>query len=210
MGELTLVLDASTYDGSVALLRHNAVVGERSVAMRGEREERLMPAVADVLAAARVSPSEITRVVCGGGPGSFTSLRIAGAIAKGIATAARVPLHDVSSLALAAVEAGQGRWVLSLDALRGESFVAACVWDGAALAWLHEAEIVPSAEIQGLASRLDATVIPARPHARAALLLLESVVASGPVDLASWEPSYGRRAEAQVRWEAAHGRPLQS
>jgi tRNA threonylcarbamoyladenosine biosynthesis protein TsaB len=39
--------------------------------------------------------------------------------------------------------------------------------------------------------------------------LLESLLASGPVDLASWEPSYGRLAEAQVRWEAAHGRPLQ-
>jgi tRNA threonylcarbamoyladenosine biosynthesis protein TsaB len=31
---------------------------------------------------------------------------------------------------------------------------------------------------------------------------------SGPVDLAGWEPDYGRLAEAQVRWEAVHGRPL--
>ena len=31
-----------------------------------------------------------------------------------------------------------------------------------------------------------------------------------PVDLASWEPAYGRLAEAQVKWEAAHGRPLQT
>ena len=30
----------------------------------------------------------------------------------------------------------------------------------------------------------------------------------GPVDLALWEPEYGRLAEAQVRWEAEHGRPL--
>ena len=28
------------------------------------------------------------------------------------------------------------------------------------------------------------------------------------VDLDAWEPSYGRLAEAQVKWEAAHGRPL--
>jgi tRNA threonylcarbamoyladenosine biosynthesis protein TsaB len=27
-------------------------------------------------------------------------------------------------------------------------------------------------------------------------------------DLANWEPSYGRPAEAQVRWEATHGRTL--
>ena len=29
-----------------------------------------------------------------------------------------------------------------------------------------------------------------------------------PVELASWEPDYGRLAEAQVKWEAAHGRAL--
>jgi len=29
------------------------------------------------------------------------------------------------------------------------------------------------------------------------------------VDLATWEPSYGRVAEAQARWEREHGRPLE-
>jgi hypothetical protein len=27
-------------------------------------------------------------------------------------------------------------------------------------------------------------------------------------DVTSWEPEYGRPAEAQARWETAHGRPL--
>jgi len=30
------------------------------------------------------------------------------------------------------------------------------------------------------------------------------------VDVSAWEPAYGRLAEAQVRWEAAHGVPLPS
>lgn len=39
---------------------------------------------------------------------------------------------------------------------------------------------------------------------------LHMLLSSAPaVDLASWEPSYGRLAEAQVKWEATHGRPLQ-
>jgi hypothetical protein len=50
--------------------------------------------------------------------------------------------------------------------------------------------------------------IDAHPHARGVAPLLPSIVESGPVNLASWEPDYGRLAEAQVRWEAAHGRPL--
>ena len=43
----------------------------------------------------------------------------------------------------------------------------------------------------------------AQPHARSAMRVEATVV-----DLASWEPAYGRLAEAQVKWEASHGRPL--
>jgi tRNA threonylcarbamoyladenosine biosynthesis protein TsaB len=38
--------------------------------------------------------------------------------------------------------------------------------------------------------------------------MLADIVETGPVDRARWEPAYGRLAEAQVKWEAAHGRPL--
>ena len=85
-----------------------------------------MPAVAELLAEQDIVPGEIDRVVCGAGPGSFTSLRIAGAIAKGIALAAVCPLVPISSLALLVasrepVEAG--RYLAVLDALRGEHYV---------------------------------------------------------------------------------------
>ena len=49
----------------------------------------------------------------------------------------------------------------------------------------------------------------AAPDATAALRVLAAHgVAAGPVSLDAWEPAYGRVAEAQARWEAAHGRPL--
>jgi hypothetical protein len=38
--------------------------------------------------------------------------------------------------------------------------------------------------------------------------LQPSVGSIESVDIASWEPEYGRLAEAQVRWERAHGMPL--
>jgi len=46
------------------------------------------------------------------------------------------------------------------------------------------------------------------PHARGAARFVDALVAGGPVELESWEPDYGRLAEAQVKWEAAHGRAL--
>ena len=122
---VTLAIDAATYHGSVAVLRGAVVAAEREVAMRGEREERLMPAVAEALTAAGAGVGEVGRVVCGGGPGSFTSLRIAAAIAKGIAAARGVPLYEVPSLAL--IVAGHplpmGRYLAVLDAMREEAYV---------------------------------------------------------------------------------------
>jgi len=38
--------------------------------------------------------------------------------------------------------------------------------------------------------------------------LLNQIIDAGPIAIETWEPDYGRLAEAQVRWEAAHGRPL--
>jgi tRNA threonylcarbamoyladenosine biosynthesis protein TsaB len=38
--------------------------------------------------------------------------------------------------------------------------------------------------------------------------MMATLLDRGPVDIDTWEPQYGRLAEAQVKWEAAHGRPL--
>ena len=43
---------------------------------------------------------------------------------------------------------------------------------------------------------------------RGAAVLLDDILTHGRVSLDTWEPDYGRLAEAQVKWEAAHGRRL--
>jgi len=204
---ITLALDASTYAGTVAVARDGRCVSERSVAMRGKDEERLMPAVAAALVDAVAMPADVRRIVCGGGPGSFTSLRIAASIAKGMATGLDVPLLSVSSLALAAVEAGTGRWIVTIDALRGDAFAAGFSWDGVRLEVLREPALVSAPVVAEIAAALGALHVHGSPHARAAVALLASEAVE-VVDRALWEPAYGRLAEAQVRWEAAQGRPL--
>jgi len=215
---ITLALEASTYTGSVAVIRDGVVVAERESAMRGVHEERLMPAVADTLADAGVTPNAIDRVVCGEGPGSFTSLRIAGAIAKGLALSANAPLHTVSSLLL--IVAGSepspapGRYVAVLDAMRGDVF--ACVFSvtDRAIAAESPTTMFPRAALAEFAREHAARPVgPAEtsivaPHARGVAKLGGLLPWPAPVDLATWEPNYGRLAEAQVKWEAAHGRAL--
>lgn len=213
-----LVLDASTYVGTVAVLRDGAVVASAEAAMRGEREERLMPAVAATLAAAGVSPASVERIVCGSGPGSFTSLRIAASIAKGMAYAHDASLCAVSSLTLmvAALEPlpAEGHYLAVLDALRGEAYVQLVAVGAAGVSAVGEPRIVALGDVDAVAGEAGATTvgagrsIEAAPHARGAARLLPPLDGLPPVDLATWEPAYGRLAEAQVRWEAAHGRPL--
>lgn len=225
---ITLVLEAATYAGSVALLDDGRLVAERAVTMRGREREALMPAVAEVLDEYGVSADRLGRIVCGAGPGSFTSLRIAAGIAKGLALAAGAPLVPISSLALLVASRrspAPGRYLAAIDALRGEHYVALyevgsdgsivprggpSLVANAALgdeAQHHEARLVEAGGGGGGAA-MPADAITAVPLASGAARLTSLIESTPPADLASWEPSYGRLAEAQVKWEAAHGRPL--
>lgn len=218
---LTLALDAATYGGSVAVVAGGRLLAECEVAMRGEREERLMPAVAAALDAAGATVEELVRVVCGSGPGSFTSLRIAGSIAKGIATVRGIPLLAVSSLALivAGSDAARepGRYLAVLDAMRGEAYVAPMlVHAGGEVEEQGPPAVVPRDAVARMARDAGALAIGpaeslrASPRARGVLRLAGSIARDEPVPLDAWEPSYGRLAEAQVLWERRHGRPLAS
>jgi tRNA threonylcarbamoyladenosine biosynthesis protein TsaB len=217
---ITLALDASTYRGSVAILDQSRLLVETTVAMRGKDSELLMPAIDRVLRDAGTTYEGLGRVVCGGGPGSFTSLRIAASLAKGIAVARGLPLYSVSSLALIVAgnvsdgPRGTRRYLAAQDAMRGESYVAEFEHEAGAVRQVGDLRLMDSHAVQEHAERTNARAVGPElpdqwvPHARGLALLIDAVLATDPVPLPDWEPVYGRLAEAQVKWEAAHGRPL--
>ncbi len=219
---LTLALDGSTYAGSVAVIIDGAVIAERTLddapkPGRGGRDELFLPMVAGCLADAGVEIRNLARVVCGEGPGSFTSLRVAASIAKGISVGTGVPLFAVSSLTLivAGRPAGPGIWLAALNAMRGEVFVAPfeVAADGR-ISQTGKLSLVPEAALAAEGVKIGGPVVGPgldagwAPHARGVAHVLSDILSAGPCDLDTWEPAYGRPAEAQVRWEAAHGRRL--
>jgi tRNA threonylcarbamoyladenosine biosynthesis protein TsaB len=219
---ITLAVDASTYEGDVALLDDGRVLAEQAAAMKGRESEQLMPAVAAVLQRAGLDLGAVERIVCGAGPGSFTSLRIAGGIAKGIASGLCLPLFAAPSLALvvAGAEPRAGRYLGALDALRGEFYVALYdVDETGCIDEVEPARIVATSDVGNVASEHRAQIVStpptvfergahSRPRARGVARIESLLARRGQVDVRSWEPSYGRLAEAQVKWESAHGRPL--
>lgn len=224
MTDYTLALEGSTYAGSVALLRGKSVIAERTLPASGTpsrdgREERVLPSVVECLDDARVRVNEIARVICGAGPGSFTSLRVAGSVAKGIAVGVGCPMYAVSSLLLSVASASSrledGLYLSVLPAMREEWFamLVEC-GNGDSIAHRGDIAIFGGSELAQAAAADGAVLlgpgqtVDTTPHASGVARLLDQIVSTGPVAIETWEPDYGRLAEAQVRWELAHGKAL--
>jgi tRNA threonylcarbamoyladenosine biosynthesis protein TsaB len=216
-----LVLESATDAGSVAVITEGNVVASLEFGARdpvtGARTEMLGRAVQQVLRDAGIAAHDLAGIVCDAGPGSFTSLRCAAAIAMGIAAAVDVSLYAVSSLELLARSAGPlapGAYVAILDAGRGEWFAADVEANVDATLSISAMRLVSDVALRAHVAGLDARVIgrgeaiDALPRASAVVGILDRLLAAGPVAVDAWEPDYGRLAEAQVRWEAQHGRPL--
>jgi tRNA threonylcarbamoyladenosine biosynthesis protein TsaB len=121
-----LAIETSTPLGSVAVGDGQQVLAEIVLGVQSRHSEALLPAIDFVLANAQVTKLQLTAVIVGGGPGSFTGLRIAGATAKALSKSLEIPLYAYSGLAaLAAGSATGDKQICALfDARRGEVYSA--------------------------------------------------------------------------------------
>ena len=113
---LILAFDTATDLATSALVADGVTLGERTT-----RPQSLLADVDALLEAAGVVPSDLTAIVVGTGPGSFTGTRIGLAVARGLALSLDLPVAGVSTLA--ALAAGVEGAFPVVDARRGEVFV---------------------------------------------------------------------------------------
>jgi tRNA threonylcarbamoyladenosine biosynthesis protein TsaB len=229
-----LALETATDRASVAVGRTAADAVEESLTGARRHAGALLPMIQAALRRRGIGLDAITGLIVSDGPGSFTGLRVGATTAKALASARGLPLRTAPSLlARAAGVAGRpASLVLAVsDALRGEVYAGAFrlgersvvteleprVWRPDSLAALGLGPDVlvgevPAAAREVLERATGLTMITppeGAPRARALIALagLESG-AREVSDVSEWEPFYGRPAEAQARWEIAHGRPL--
>jgi tRNA threonylcarbamoyladenosine biosynthesis protein TsaB len=121
-----LALDSSSLSASCALTRDDVLEAEGYLNCGLTHSQTLMPMLADMLARARVTVSEIDLFAAAVGPGSFTGLRIGIAAVKGMAFAAGRLCAAVSTLeGLAhAVSLHEGTICPVLDARVGQVYAA--------------------------------------------------------------------------------------
>ncbi|HKP49075.1 MAG TPA: tRNA (adenosine(37)-N6)-threonylcarbamoyltransferase complex dimerization subunit type 1 TsaB [Gemmatimonadales bacterium] len=213
-----IAIETSGSHASVALGTADGEVLEEVMTGHRPHAREVVPALAGLMNRAGHSPKDVQGIVISDGPGSFTGLRIGATVAKALAHVHHCPLRTASALSVIArgawrasavgTSAGCDQRILAVtDALRGESYAALYRIGSRELSIVLPPAVVTPAELATWpAADMRADTLPL---ASTLLDLLEVEGGTVPVhDLESWEPEYGRPAEAQARWEAAHGRPL--
>lgn len=128
-----IAIEASTETLSLAVSQRGEV---RELEMAGgpNASANLLPSLQKLMAEIQMSWSQIDAVAWGRGPGSFTGLRTACAVAQGIGFAHDLPLLGVDTLAACAQQASRcmkmqsrshhGAWVVAVDARMNEIYLA--------------------------------------------------------------------------------------
>ena len=124
-----LAIETSTERCSVALL-HRGVITERAIEGAKRHAQSVLVFVDALLNEAGVSKTQLDAVAFGRGPGAFTGVRLAVAVAQGFAYALDIPALPVSTLAAAAFDAFTAKpelqskpLLVALDARMGEVYV---------------------------------------------------------------------------------------
>lgn len=232
-GGLILAMDTAGQEGSVALARlvphplPMEILASRILRPEDEHSSLLVPRILELLEEGSAVREQLSGIVVGAGPGSFTGVRVAGATAKGLAWALSIPLWAFSSLAAAAAglegDAPGVRCVL-FDA-RGDRLYAAAYWFGngfpqtlldpraTSVDEVLEGLIPPGAVLLGDGARRHQArfeeaghgVLPypaGRPTALGLLRLLWLDPHRRPLDdPGRWEPCYLRESGAERMWK---------
>ena len=139
-----LAFDTSTEILSAAVLRGGAVVATEQAAGGAHASASLIPVLQSLLARAGLDVTDLSAIVFGRGPGSFTGLRTACAVAQGFGFGAGVPVLGIDTLHAVAETArahgGATRIVAVLDARMQEVYTARYEFDG--VQWSRPDDIV--------------------------------------------------------------------
>lgn len=222
-----LAFDTSTETLSIAVdAGTGAPVREHTGAGGAQASAALIPAINELLGQAGIALKDLDAIAFGRGPGSFTGLRTAAAVAQGLGFGAGVPVLALDTLLAVAQEAhalqGAERVVALLDARMDEVYWAAYErvdgrWEtrqAPALARPEQVDVPAGWVLAGNALELHAARLPAAaarivalPTARALLRLAPQALADGqPHAAAQALPLYIRDKVAQTTEERAADR----
>ena len=199
------------------MAHEGAEIIERELRPDAAHGSDLMPAIDSLMKEASLTPSQLTRVVVGRGPGSYTGLRVAAATALGLARgtgAVAVGVPSFDSVAALGLEAGE-RGAVVTNAFGGNVYIA--VYEGQegprvktvtapmslevdrAAEPLHAVDVLLASVDMSAAVKGPATLERREPTPSASALLQMGLACTPDRDASQVTPLYLRPFEAKVR-----------
>lgn len=118
-----LWIDTATDHLFLALVIDGDVVGLKSEEGKQNHSVRIVPLIQELLSKHQISLKDVSEVVVGIGPGSYTGVRIGVSIAKMIGYLNSIPVKEISTLALIASSCEETNVVACVDARRNRGFL---------------------------------------------------------------------------------------
>ena len=126
-------IESSSSDLSVALLGKERLIDRLTIPIKNELSEIIIPTIKNFLTHNGITFKDISTLVIGCGPGSFTGIRVVVAAAKGIKISnvymKVIGINSLAALAMSAEEEAREkncRYIISsIDTKRGDMFVQA-------------------------------------------------------------------------------------
>ncbi|TDK20480.1 tRNA (adenosine(37)-N6)-threonylcarbamoyltransferase complex dimerization subunit type 1 TsaB [Luteimonas aestuarii] len=137
-----LAFETATEACSVAVWIDGEVHERFEVAPR-RHAELALPWAEALLADAGIARAQLDAIAVGRGPGAFTGVRLAIALAQGIALALDRPVVPVSTLAVLAMHAPAGKVLAAIDARMGEVYAGLFSRDGEGVATMGPESVSP-------------------------------------------------------------------
>jgi len=119
---MLLAIDTSTRWASVALYGQHELIGEQTWRADNSHSVQVLTHIGAMMAAAQLTPDQLTGVVVALGPGAFSGLRVGLATAKALAVTLGIPIVGIPTLEALAYQHGSLTMPVRplLDAGRGQ------------------------------------------------------------------------------------------
>lgn len=120
---ISLFIDTSLSDVSIALVKDNKVISEIKNSTPGEHSVYVTKYIDDVLKECNLSPKDVDEIIVVNGPGSFTGIRIGVTIAKIFAYLQKIRIVSITSLQARAI-GNNSEYILStIDAKHNNYYI---------------------------------------------------------------------------------------
>lgn len=146
---LTLTVDTSTNQGTVALGENGSILKDLLWDKESSHSEKIVTEIDRLFINCNKNVSDLKRIICGIGPGSFTGLRVALSFSRTVANTLNIPIVPIENCWAVALNCTSTQPIsVVLDAQKNMFFYGTYAWNNKKLETLKEVCLISHQDLE--------------------------------------------------------------